>query len=411
MSTRYLSAKEAAAELDVSLATLYAYVSRGLVRSEAAAGSRRTRRYRRDDIARLKARQDQRRSPARAAQQILHWGLPVLESRLSLIADGQLYYRGQNAVALALSSTFEQVAELLWLGTLPERIEVDSRWPAAAASQPDSASWLRQLSMAAPVERMQALLFVAGGRDTAAFDLRPAGVVEAARRILYLSLAAAIYPAKLTGQRLAKVLQTAWAPDDLAALPIIESALILCADHELNVSAFTGRCVASAGGTPYGVVVAALSALQGVRHGGAVGRAKALLEEIDRPARTASVLSARLRRGDAFPGFGHPLYPEGDPRGRALLALVAAARPRSKAVRLATTLTAEVAGLISEEPTVDLALAVTETALGLPSGAGLALFALGRTAGWIAHALEQYATGEMIRPRATYVGVSPDVAS
>src|SRR6185436_8516440 len=117
MKSRFMTAVEAAAELNVSLATLYAYVSRGLVRSESAAGSRRTRRYRLEDIARLKAAQEQRRNPTSAAKQTLHWGLPVLESKLSLIVDGQLFYRGQNAVTLAQTCTFEQVAELLWLGT------------------------------------------------------------------------------------------------------------------------------------------------------------------------------------------------------------------------------------------------------------------------------------------------------
>ena len=84
MKSRYMTAKEASGELKVSLATLYAYVSRGLVRSEAVAGSRRMRRYRREDVLRLQARQAQRRNPAAAAQHTLHWGLPVLELRLSL---------------------------------------------------------------------------------------------------------------------------------------------------------------------------------------------------------------------------------------------------------------------------------------------------------------------------------------
>jgi citrate synthase len=407
MSGPYLSAKEAAGELGISRATLYAYVSRGLVRSEAAGGSRRARRYHREDIIRLKASREQRRNPAQALKQTLHWGLPVLNSSLSLIADGQLYYRGRNALALAQTVMFEQVAELLWLGTLPDRADAKDGWRAGGETLAEYARWLKQLTPAAPVERIQALLAAAAGRDTAAFDLRPASVVEAARRILRLNTAAAIFPARPAGQGVAEALQDAWVPRQAEALPVIEAALILCADHELNVSAFTARCVASAGGTPYGVVAAALAALQGARHGGAVGRAVALLDEIGSPAKTASVLGGRLRRDEAIPGFGHRLYPEGDPRGRALLDMVSAARPRSKSARLARSLTAEAARLIGERPTIDLALAVTELAFELPTGAGLALFALGRTAGWIGHALEQYATGELIRPRATYVGVLP----
>ncbi|MEP7357593.1 MAG: citrate synthase family protein [Anaerolineales bacterium] len=391
----YLTAQEAAAELGVSLATLYAYVSRGLIRSEAAAGSRRARRYRREDVARLKQRQAQRRNPARAARETLHWGLPVLESSLTLIADGRLYYRGQGAVGLAETAVFEQVAELLWSGLVAARAEALARWAPQAT----------------PVERIQVVLAVAAGADPAAFDLRPASVAETGQRILRQSLAAVIFPARPTGRRLAEGLQRAWAPDQPDALPIIEAALILCADHELNVSAFTARCVASAGGTPYGVVLAALAALQGHRHGGAVGRAAALLDEVGSPARASAVLNGRLRRGESIPGFGHLLYPEGDPRGQALLDMLMTARSRSKSVRLAKSLVTAAAELIGEKPTIDLALAVIERTLDLPRGAGLALFALGRTAGWIAHALEQYAIGELIRPRATYVDLAPAIAA
>jgi citrate synthase len=310
-------------------------------------------------------------------------------------------------VTLAQTCTFEQVAELLWLGTLPERGQTEAGWADAASSAAEISQWLIQFAAAAPVERMLALLAAAGARDAAAFDLRAASVAVTARRILRMSLAAAIFPTRPTGRRLAEELQLAWAPQQPESLPVIEAALILCADHELNDSAFTARCVASAGGTPYGVVVAALSALQGGRHGGALSRAAACLDEIGSPARAADILGARMRRGEVIPGFGHALYPEGDPRSRALLAMAETARPRAKALRLANALTVEAARLIGEQPTLDLALAVIEQAFEMPRGAGLALFALGRSAGWIAHALEQYATSELIRPRATYVGVLP----
>src|SRR5687768_4589840 len=108
----YLTAHEAATELDISLATLYAYVSRGLIRSEAN-GKIRTRRYRLEDIRALKARKEQRRDPVKAAASALHWGAPVLESAISLIADGQFYYRGHQATALAVTHTLEDVAWLI----------------------------------------------------------------------------------------------------------------------------------------------------------------------------------------------------------------------------------------------------------------------------------------------------------
>ena len=112
--SKYLSAQEAANALGVKTATLYAYVSRGLIRSEQVGGSIRNRRYHAEDVQRQKQKQEQRRNPASAATHALQWGSPVLESALTLIADGRLLYRGQDAIALSRSHTFEQVAALLW---------------------------------------------------------------------------------------------------------------------------------------------------------------------------------------------------------------------------------------------------------------------------------------------------------
>ena len=213
-------------------------------------------------------------------------------------------------------------------------------------------------------------------------------------------------------ERIAESLQLRWAQNRPRALAarLLDAALILCADHELNVSAFTVRCVASAGATPYGAVVAGLAALEGTRHGGHTARVEALFDEIGTPARTGRVVSDRLRRGEPVPGFGHPLYPDGDPRGRALLALTGAAVPRSRHVALARSVADEVLRVNGEHPTVDFGLVVVARALRLPRGGALALFALGRSAGWIGHAIEQYQSAEIIRPRARYVGPQPKLS-
>src|SRR5215510_5716702 len=112
-SDNLVPAREAARRLGVGLPTLYAYVSRGLVRSEADPGGR-TRRYRLADIERLAARRGEGRSRARIAQAALDWGTPVLDSALTLISDGRFFYRGQDAVNLARSAALEDVALLLW---------------------------------------------------------------------------------------------------------------------------------------------------------------------------------------------------------------------------------------------------------------------------------------------------------
>lgn len=413
--TRYLTAAAAAEELGISLPTLYAYVSRGLIRSEASGQNRRDRRYRRDDVDHLRARQEQRRNPGRVAEQALSWGLPVLESSLSLIADGRLYYRGQDAIALAANSTFEQVAELLWAGAastsatgLAGAMAVGH--DALRAYQP----WLGLLSKAAPVEVFQAVLPIAALRDVAAYDLRPAAVAQTGARIVGLLTAAATYPVAPASGRMAERLARGWLPKTTSrprqdrAVRLIDGALILCADHELNASAFTARCVASARATPYQAVIAGLAALQGLRHGGHLARVEAVLDEIGAPADAGAATGAWLKRGDGLPGFGHPLYPEGDPRARALLEMTRLALPRSRELAVAQAIIREAQALVGEHPTIDFALVVAARALGLPRGAALALFALGRTAGWIGHGMEQYQTEPMIRPRARYIGQMPD---
>ena len=407
----FLSAKEAAAELSISLPTLYAYVSRGLIRSEAAGSSRRDRRYRRDDVDRLRARQEQRRNPDRAAEQALSWGVPVLESALTLIVDEGLYYRGQDAVKLARTGTFEQVAELLWTGRTDGPAEMMTAGRAALrAYQP----WLRLLPEAAPVEIMQAVLPIAAIHDAAAYNLRPAAVAQTGARVLGLLAAAAVYPAAPAAGGIAACLQQGWMlkgagrPRPDGATRLIEAALVLSADHELNTSAFTARCVASVRATPYQVVIAGLAALQGLRHGGHMSRVEALLDEIRTAKSARSAVGAWLKRGESLPGFGHPLYPDGDPRARALLAWTRAAQGRSRELALAQVIAQEARTLVGEHPTIDFALVVVARALKLPRGAALALFALGRSAGWIAHAIEQYQTESMIRPRARYIGEMPE---
>lgn len=402
---RYLTARQAAEELEISLATLYAYVSRGLIRSEATGGDTRTRRYRLEDVQKLKERKEQQRNPGKVAESALHWGAPVMESALTLIANGRLFYRGHDAVHLATTHTVEQVAALLWTGALPtDPSELFETTGDALSAH--GAAVRRQLADVPAIEAFQVLLPLAAADDLAAYDLRPAAVIQTGGRILRL-LAAITAEERSLSEGIVQALQRRWRPNDPHALALLDAALILCADHELNVSAFTARCVASAGSTPYAVVIAGLSALQGVKHGGHSARVEALLREAGTPAGVRLALAQRLKRGEQIPGFGHPLYPDGDPRGAALLQLTSAAYPGSPAVALSQALVEQVRTLIGEHPTIDFGLATLSAALELPPGSPLTLFALGRTIGWIGHAIEQYQLDRIIRPRARYIGEQP----
>jgi citrate synthase len=190
-------------------------------------------------------------------------------------------------------------------------------------------------------------------------------------------------------------------------IDVLRSALILCADHELNVSSFTARCVASAGSHPYAVVIAGLSALEGTRHGGISARVESILDACQRARQPRAAITARLRRGESIDGFGHPLYRDGDPRAAALLGILGERYPKSRELAFVLEVADAAAALTRERPNLDFALVAIARVLRLPAGSPLTLFAIGRTIGWIGHALEQYATGQLIRPRAKYVGVVP----
>jgi citrate synthase len=257
-----------------------------------------------------------------------------------------------------------------------------------------------------PVEAFQVLLPLAAVEDLAAYDLRPRAVARTGARILR-SMAAIVTGDGAAGANVAEILQLGWMPENSGCVDLFDAALVLSADHELNVSTFAARCVASSDAPPYSVVTAGLSALQGKKHGGQTELVEAFLREVEVLGDARTAIATRLKRGEGVPGFGHSLYPDGDPRGAELLRLTAAARPRSPAVALSVAVAREALDLIEERPTVDFGLVTLARALALPPGAALALFAMGRTVGWIGHAIEQYGSDSLIRPRARYVGEQP----
>jgi citrate synthase len=393
----WISAADAATLLGISRTTLYAYVSRGFVRSQATPGPSRERRYSRDDVERLQRRTEERRNPDKAVAHALQWGMPVLESAIALIDGQRLYYRGHDALALVRTRSIAEVASLIWTGhfdTLSETqsdsatVRADTRLPFAA--------------------RAQSLLATASADDAAAFDRRPASVAACGWHILHLLTAAAAGRTTATDEALTidQRLARAWRVRARGA-DVLRSALILCADHELNVSSFTARCVASAGSDPYAVVVAGLSALAGPKHGGTGARVEAMLRSVRDERNLRSALAARLRRGERLDGFGHPLYASGDPRATMLLDMLRERYATSAELRFIVNVVSAAGALIGEKPNIDFALAAVAHVLRLPAGSPLMLFAIGRTIGWIGHALEQYATDQLIRPRAKYVGVAP----
>jgi citrate synthase len=165
--------------------------------------------------------------------------------------------------------------------------------------------------------------------------------------------------------------------------------------------------VASAGSHPYAAVIAGLAALEGPRHGGASARVESMLDSLRRARPLRGALAARLRRGESIDGFGHPLYRDADPRAKLLMELLSDRCAKSAEHRFVMDVAQAGTGATGEQPNIDFALAAVARVLRLPAGSPLMLFAIGRSVGWIGHAIEQYATGHLIRPRARYVGTPP----
>jgi citrate synthase len=393
----WIGAAEAARLLRVTRTTLYAYVSRGYVRSQPTAGPSRERLYSRDDVERLRRRTESRRDADKAAARSLQWGLPVLESSIAFIDGRKLYYRGHDAVELSRSRSLAEVASLLWSGRIEGTSAPAPVYPSDAGFRPD-----KTLPF---VARAQTVLAAHGAADHAAFDLRATSVSHTGWRIMHLLTRTAIL-SPMSSPTIDRALAHAWRAKG-EAVDVLRSALILCADHELNVSSFTARCVASAGSPPYAVVIAGLAALEGTRHGGVSARVESMLVALRHSRHPRAGVSARLKRGESVDGFGHPLYRDGDPRATALMEMLRERYPDSRELSFVQQTADAAVALTREQPNLDFALVAVARVLGLPAGSPLTIFAIGRTIGWIGHAIEQYATGQLIRPRARYVGVVP----
>lgn len=299
----------------------------------------------------------------------------MLESALTLIDAGRLYYRGRDAIELSRTATFEQVAALLW------DTQAEGLFPAASARQSGRGG-------GPIVERLVSSLVERRERPS------PATLRAAAETVAALFEAAGAHGGGTLAQRVARGWRTPAAGD-------LQAALVLCADHELNASAFAARVVAATRAPLASALLAAVCALEGPRHGGASIEVAELLDEIDRVGAKRARDRWLSRRG-WLPGFWSPspLYKDVDPRATELLRRLdlPARDPAAKAIALGE----ELGGV----PTIELALAALARVHRLPRDAPLALFALGRSAGWVAHALEA-AAGPLIRPRARYVGPAP----
>ena len=413
--TDFLTAAQAAQRLGVKPATLYAYVSRGVLSRDKAADGRGSL-FDAEEVERL-ARRGRPRRPAGAAD-------ITVESAITEITGDRLRYRGHDALRLAVSRGFEDVAELLWTGELPhERAARTGPWRATPAAL--AAGRAAQAALPAgtlPLERFQVIVPAMAVTDPLRLHLDPAAVSAAGRSIIAgmvdcLPVLASRAPA---GPAPAGADRTTPAPDqpvadrlwprlcDRRSSPALRralsAALVLLADHELAASTLAARVAASVRADPYAVVTTGLGAMSGALHGGASLAAETLLAAASRPEDVPRVVGELLRRGERVPGFGHLVYRAGDPRATVLFDLVRRAAPRSAQLAVAEAVLAEVRRKSLPEPNVDFAIATMARVAGMIRGSGEAVFAVARTAGWIAHALEAYVGPGPLRLRAVYTG-------
>ncbi|MGH3302169.1 MAG: citrate/2-methylcitrate synthase [Streptosporangiaceae bacterium] len=411
--TEWIGAAEAAERLGIKQASLYAYVSRGVLSRRRDADGRASK-FDAEEVAQLARRGRPRRGAAGAEL--------VIESELTEITSTTQRYRGHDATALALRCSFQDVAMLLWTGALPgsdaaraagvarqSDAGCRSRWsatPAALAAGRAAQAALPPGTL--PLERIQVIVPALAVTDPFRLHLDRPAVVAAGMSLIAgmtdaLPLAGA---ADSAGDAIAARLaaRLCRAPASPGLIRVLSAALVLVADHELAASTLAARVAASMRADPYAVVSTGLGAMTGALHGGAALGAEIMLGSADSPADAPRVVGDVLRRGERLPGFGHFVYRDGDPRANLLLRLIAQYAPDSERLAIASAVTVEARSRALPDPNIEFALAVLVGVAGMIRGAGEAMFAIGRTAGWLAHALEEYERNIPIRPRCVYTG-------
>ncbi|MGH8202748.1 MAG: citrate synthase [Steroidobacteraceae bacterium] len=386
----WLTAAEALTVLKVKPQTLYANVSRRRIRARPDPKDPRRSLYAESDVRRIARSRAGARKAERVAAGAIEWGDPILPSAIATVAQGRLWYRGQDAVELAETRTLEEIAGLLW----------DDPAAGGFSRAPHRMSGcraVRSMGETSVPSSALAAMFTAmagrAGRDPPSHG-RSAAVLRGEGLEVLDALACSIVRSGGRGplhERLAATWRRKQAADAL------RRALVLLADHELNASTFAVRVTVSTGASLASGVLAGLATLSGPLH----GRAAVGVADLVRAGRQQGMQSAArqwLTQGRGLAGFGHPLYPEGDVRAQALLRAFAVPTEYQE-------LRAAVEELAGELPNIDFALAAMTASFRLPSDAPLTQFALARSVGWLAHAMEQALAGHLIRPRARYVGL------
>ncbi|MBY8881250.1 citrate/2-methylcitrate synthase [Actinacidiphila acidipaludis] len=408
-----IGTREAARRLGVKPETLYAYVSRGLLGSRRARGGRGST-FDPAEVAALARRgrtsSSEDAASAQSPAEADAGGLGRVRTGITLITADRYYFRGVDATELAAAYTFEEVAEWLWTGVLRRGVRFEAPPQPLAAARRTAAALPADCG---PMDRLRVAAIAAAAADPLRFDLAPEAVLGSARSLIP-TLVDALPPAGPTHRGSGPIAWRLWSrltarPADDASLEVLDTALALLIDHDLAASTLAARVAASARAHPYAVVSAGLGALDGPLHGQASALVHRMLADVLERGSAGPVVAEYLRGGQGIPGLGHRVYPGEDPRARLLFRLLERVPAAAPALAAARDVLATGARHSTPQANVDLALGAFSLACGMPAEAGETVFSVARTAGWIAHALEEYAERPLrMRPVGAYDGPRPE---
>ena len=393
----WIDAVEAARRLGVKTTSLYSYVSRGLLTSRRDSDGRRSW-FDPVEVTAL----HRRAHPSRAPGPEL-----VFESAVTVLGPDRPYFRGRDALELARVCSYEQVAEWLWSGI---EVQDPPLWHSLPAAVAAAHAVQRALPAATlPLDRLTLAVTALAASDPMRHNVEPAAVLATGRALIAGMVDALPAQSGRSPGADAALARRLW-PKLTKAAPtpelvrVLDAALVLLADHELAASTVSARVAASVKADPYAVVSSALGVVGGPMHGGASLGAERMLGEIREPGVATTVIGDRLRRGERIPGVGHAVYKSGDARCDELLTLLRDATPTHPRLVVADAVLHELRSRGLPAPNSDFAIAALGQVCGMVPGAGEVIFAVARTAGWLAHALEEYRRRSPLRLRAVYTG-------
>jgi len=376
----YLTAQEAASQLSISVPTLYAYVSRGLIKSQSVASSRK-KGYLRSDVVSLKHKQRGAKGDPN-----FFFAPELKEDKITQITEFGPVYRGIEAVSLARTESLETLAILLW----QSQSDLFS-----AAKMPlipkDLAGLRKRYTSLNPLHQYISLYALIEQNNPKAYNLSAEWVTGTCVDVIRWLSSFVADSDEFPDQPIHKyIASNRGASDGYAEL--LRAFLVLMADHEQGPASLAAKSTAYAGNTPYGAVASGLVTWQGafVMKGVVLPPIHFLKEILEKADPAAGIVSS-LQQGMPLPGFDHPIYGARDPRGALLLELIKEYLPDDKdAVKFCRA--AEVAEDLTERsPSAILIAAFLAHKFGMPDQIR-ALIAVGRAVGWLAHVLEIYKT-------------------